>query len=111
MYYNKFVHDDSTLWIRGTENIRLNQANSGLRVYTSLEDSFLWAFHRRVNVKERRVGSMSWIEYISALIGIPAGTITIVNFCKDYIRSKKDSKKDPSASLPAPDGSDDNLTK
>ncbi|QQQ98781.1 hypothetical protein I5Q83_21995 [Enterocloster clostridioformis] len=54
---------------------------------------------------------MSWIEYISALIGIPAGTITIVNFCKDYIRSKKDSKKDPSASLPASDGSDDNCSK
>ena len=84
---------------------------SGLRVCTSLEDSFLWAFHRRVNVKERRTGSMSWIEYISALIGIPAGTITIVNFCKDYIRSKKDSKKDPSASLAASDGYDDNLAK
>ena len=68
---------------------------SGLRVCTSLEGSFLWTFHRHVNVKERRVGSMSWIEYISALIGIPAGTITIVNFCKDYIRSKKDSKKRP----------------
>lgn len=54
---------------------------------------------------------MSWIEYISALIGIPSGTITIVNFCKDYIRSKKGSKKDPSASLPASDGPDDNLAK
>ena len=111
MYYNKFVHDDSTLWIRGTENIRLNQANSGLRVYTSLEDSFLWAFHRRVNVKERRVGSMSWIEILSALVGIPASVITIFTAGKNYIKSKKDSKKDPSSSLAASDGSDDNLTK
>ena len=84
---------------------------SGLRVCTSLEGSFLWTFHRRVNVKERRTGSMSWIEIISMLLGIPASVITILTASKNYIKSKKDSKKDPSASLPAPDGSDDNLTK
>ena len=83
---------------------------SGLRVCTSLEGSFLWTFHRRVNVKERRTGSMSWIEILSALVGIPASVITIFTAGKNYIKSKKDSKKDPSSSLAASDGSDDNLT-
>lgn len=84
---------------------------SELRVCTSLEDSFLWAFHRRVNVKERRTGSMSWIEILSMLVGIVTGLLTIVEKCKNYIKSKKGSKKDPSASLPASDGPDDNLAK
>lgn len=54
---------------------------------------------------------MSWIEIISMLLGIPASVITILTASKNYIKSKKDSKKDPSASLPASDGSDDNLAK
>lgn len=53
---------------------------------------------------------MSWIEFISALVGIPASVITIITAGKNYIKSKKDSKKDPSTSFPATDGSDDNLT-
>ena len=54
---------------------------------------------------------MSWIEILSALVGIPASVITIFTAGKNYIKSKKDSKKDPSASLAASDGSDDNLAK
>jgi len=54
---------------------------------------------------------MSWIEILSMLVGIPASVITILTAGMNYIKSKKDSKKDPSASLPASDGSDDNLAK
>lgn len=54
---------------------------------------------------------MSWIEIISMLVGIVTGLLTIVEKCKNYIKSKKGSKKDPSASLPASDGPDDNLAK
>ena len=54
---------------------------------------------------------MSWIEILSMLVEIPASVITILTASKNYIKSKKDSKKDPSASLAASDGSDDNLAK
>ena len=93
------------------KTLDFGKQHSGQRVCTSLEGSFIWAFHRRVNVKERRTGSMSWIEIISMLVGIPASVITILTASKNYIKSKKDSKKDPSASLAASDGSDDNLAK
>ena len=40
------------------------------------------------------------------LVNIASGIITIAKELKSYINGKKDSKKDPSSSLPAPDGSD-----
>ena len=83
--------------------------HSGQRVCTSLEGSFIWAFHRRVNVKERRTGSMSWIEIISMLLGIPASVITILTAGKNYIKSKKNSKKDPSAAAKRSDGHCDDI--
>lgn len=54
---------------------------------------------------------MSWIEFLSMLVGIITGLLSIAEKYKDYIKSKKSSKKDPSASLPASDGSDDNIEK
>ena len=47
---------------------------------------------------------MSLIDIISALVGIPAAVITITTAVKDYIKSKKDSKKDPSAASKHTDG-------
>ena len=41
------------------------------------------------------------------LVNIASGIITIAKELKSYINGKKDSKKDPSSSLPAPDGSDE----
>ena len=41
------------------------------------------------------------------LVNIASGIITIAKELKSYINGKKDSKKAPSSSLPAPDGSDE----
>jgi hypothetical protein len=40
------------------------------------------------------------------LVSITSGIINIAKEYKKYINGKKSSKKDPSSSLPAPDGSD-----
>ncbi len=110
MYYNRFVHYDSTLWIRGTENIRFWQAalwTAGLHVFGRfIHMGFPQACKRQR--KENWVNEL--IEIISMLVGIPASVITILTASKNYIKSKK-TQKDPSASLAASDGSDDNLAK
>ena len=41
------------------------------------------------------------------LVSITSGIINIAKEYKKYINGKKSSKKDPSSSLPAPDGSDE----
>ena len=52
---------------------------------------------------------MSWIEIISMLVGIPASVITILTAGKNYIKSKKNSKKDPSAAAKRSDGHCDDI--
>ena len=52
---------------------------------------------------------MSWIDFLSALVGIVTGLLTIVEKYKNYIKSKKDSKKDPSDAGKQADGHCDDI--
>lgn len=54
---------------------------------------------------------MSLIEILSTLVGIPASVITILTAVKNYIKSKKDSKNDPSTAAKRTDGSSDDCSK
>lgn len=56
--------------------------------------------------KEDRV--MIFLEILSRIVSILVGVVSLAKECKSYIqRSKGRTVKDPSASLPAPDGSRD----
>ncbi len=51
---------------------------------------------------------MIYLEILSRIVSILVGIATLVEKCKSYIqRSKGRTEKDPSASLPASDGSKD----
>ena len=51
---------------------------------------------------------MIFLEILSRIVSILVGIATLAEKCKSYIqRSKGRTVKDPSASLPAPDGSKD----
>ena len=71
--------------------------------------------HRCVNTRERRIGSVGILDIASRVVSIFAGIVgglnglvSLVQKCKPYIeRRKAQTEKDPSASLAAPDGSDE----
>ncbi len=51
---------------------------------------------------------MIFLEILSCIVSILVGVVTLTKECKSYIpRSKGRTVKNPSASLPAPDGSRD----
>lgn len=51
---------------------------------------------------------MIFLEIFSRIVSILVGMATLAEKCKSYIQRKKGrTEKDPSASLPAPDGSKD----
>lgn len=50
---------------------------------------------------------MSWIDILSRLVAIATGLVSLSKTCTDYIKSKKDSKKDPSHASKPTDGSSD----
>ena len=88
----------------------------GRRVRTPyLEDAHLWDRLNKLRLvpqvckhqrKEDEV--MIFLEILSRIVSILVGTATLAEKCKAYIQHKKGwTEKDPSASLPATDGSKD----
>ena len=62
---------------------------------------------RCVNTKERRIGSVGILDIMSRIVSILVGLATLAEKSKPYIkRHKEHTEKDPSASLAASDGSD-----
>lgn len=50
---------------------------------------------------------MGILDIVSKLVAIVTGLLTIAEKCRNYIATQKHPEKDPSESLPAPDGSGD----
>jgi len=49
------------------------------------------------------------LEILYRIVGIVSGLFAISEKYRNYIKSEKGVKRDPSASLPAPDGSVDDI--
>lgn len=53
---------------------------------------------------------MILLEILYRIVGIVSGLFAISEKYRNYIKSEKGAKRDPSASLTAPDGSDDDYS-
>ena len=73
---------------------------------------------RCANTKEKRMWPMFFLEALNRIASIFAGIVgslvgitTLAEKCKPYIKRRKaETEKDPSACLPASDGSNDDCT-
>ena len=110
-----FVNFDK-LSLSNFNKIRYNKKVRSRQVYTPyLENTHLWDRLNQVKLvpqvckhqrKEDEV--MIFLEILSRIVSILVGIATLAEKCKAYIQHKKGrTEKDPSVSLPAPDGSRD----
>ena len=101
------------------DKIRYTMRVRGRRVSTPyLEDAHLWDRLNKLKsvpqvCKHQRKEDvvMIFLEILSRIVSILVGVVTLAEKCKSYIwRNTGRTEKDPSASLPASDGSIDDCT-
>ena len=83
-----------------------------------LENAHLWDRLNQVKLvpqvckhQRKEYEVMIFLEILSRIVSILVGVVTLAEKCKSYIwRNTGRTEKDPSASLPATDGSIDDCT-